>query len=98
MSEAVQQRSADDATPSVRFWEAPWEFAVHTLVGTLIFCIIAAPAVILHIVLDRLEAHYDIGAFLNFGLTLAEYAIFVTDLILFAVFLWRTAARTIKKL
>src|SRR4051794_5520919 len=33
------------AEPAPAFWRAPWEFAVHTTVGTIIFGIIAAPAI-----------------------------------------------------
>ena len=81
----------------IPFWRAPWEFAVHGLVGTLIFAIIAAVAVGLDLSIGQLEG-YQISGPVIFGLKTAEYALFVTDLCLFAVFLWRTAKRTIKDL
>ena len=63
----------------------------------VIFAIIAVPAVLLDFGLRSLEAH-GISAVIVFGLKGAEYAVFGTDLVLFGVFLWRTAKRTIKNL
>jgi len=45
----------------------------------------------------RLE-RYGIGPVITVGLKLIEYSIFAVDLILFEVFLYRTAKRTIKHL
>jgi hypothetical protein len=45
----VQQSSEEVKAPESPFWIAPWEFAVHTLVGTSIFAIIAIPALALHL-------------------------------------------------
>ncbi len=83
--------------PLTSFWRVPWEFAVHGLVGSSIFAIIAAAAVVLDLVLHKLEA-YGIGGVIVFGLKTAEYALFGTDLVLFVVFLWRTGKRTIQHL
>lgn len=85
------------------FWRAPWEFAIHGIVGTSIFAIIAALAVALDLSIGWLEtrhwlAPHRISVFVILGLEAAEYALFVTDLSLFGVFLWRTAKRTIKDL
>ena len=86
-----------DSVPDAPFWRVPWEFAVHTLVGTSIFAIIAAAAVLIDLGVSKLEA-YGTGSGIIFGLKLAEYALFGTDLWLFGIFLWRVAKRTIKKL
>ncbi len=79
------------------FWRAPWEFAVHAVVGTFIFAVIAVAAVLLGWGLRKLEA-FGAGAIIVYGLKGAEYALFLSDLVLFAVFLWRTSKRTIEKL
>src|SRR5437016_2191575 len=39
------------------FWLVPWEFAVHALVGTSIFAIIAAAAVLLDLAVRKLGAY-----------------------------------------
>lgn len=85
------------ATPTHRWWHAPWEFAVRAVVGILIFVVIALAAVALELVLQTLEAaHVNRGVIL--GLRAAEYAIFVADLVTFLVFIWRTTIRTIARL
>lgn len=83
--------------PLSPFWRAPIEFAVHTLVGTAIFGIIAAPAVGIDIAVHKLEP-YAISSVIINSLKAGEYALLTTDLILFGVFLWRTGRRTIRNL
>jgi hypothetical protein len=82
---------------NVPFWHAPWEFAVHALVGTSIFGIIATPAVCLDLAIRELDV-YGIGQVIIVGLQGAEYSLLGTDLMLFGVFLWRTAQRTLRRL
>lgn len=94
ISETIDQKSLE---PSIPFWQAPTQFAVHALVGTCIFAIIAGAAVVLELAVRKLEM-YGIGRVVILGLKAAEYALFGVDLILFACFLWRTANRTIKQL
>lgn len=69
-----------------------WDFAVHVAVGTLIFMVIAAAAFALDIINHRLQ---DVGVdpFIGYGLRVAEYAVFATDLLLFLVFLAKTGVR-----
>jgi hypothetical protein len=90
----IQEKVMRSTAP---FWLAPWEFAVHALVGTSIFAIIAAAAVALELAVHKLQT-YGIGNVIIFGLKAAEYTVFGVDLFLFGVFLWRTAKRTIKNL
>jgi hypothetical protein len=73
------------------FWQVPCEFAVHAIVGTCIFAIIAAVAVLLSWAIHKIEAYTTVTVI--YLLTAAEYALLVTDLLLFGVFLWRTAKR-----
>jgi hypothetical protein len=80
-----------------QFWHAPLEFVVHATVGTLIFGIVAIPAIFLDRALNMLEAH-GIGIVIIAGLKMAEYALFGSDLCLFFIFLWRTAKRISAKL
>jgi hypothetical protein len=82
---------------SASVWRAPWEFAVHAFVGVSIFGVIAAAAVLLGFGVQRLE-NVGIGIIIVFGLKGAEYALFLSDLTLFIIFLWRTSIRTIQTL
>ena len=80
-----------------RFWEVPWEFTVHGLVGTLIFSIIAAFAVLLDVAIAHLKAH-SVDIVIMVGLRAAEYALFGTDLVLYGVFLWGTGKKMVRRL
>lgn len=79
------------------FWVAPYEFAVHALVGSFIFALVAAPAVSLDMAIERLKV-YKTNGVIVFGLEAAAYALFVTDVILFLVFVLRTALRVYRRL
>jgi hypothetical protein len=79
------------------FWQVPLEFAVHGLVGTSIFAIVAVLAIALDLCVHRLEA-YKISPAILIGLKAATLALFASDMCLFGVFLWRTSGRMIKKL
>jgi hypothetical protein len=71
------------------------EFTIHSLIGTFLFGIIAGLTVginLLVVWLEKTEVHPSI----IFGLTLAEGALFFADLFLFAVFIVRSVARTMK--
>ena len=101
MSDASQpkpKRSEEEAEQrTLPSWRVPWEFAVHALVGTSIFAIIAAAAVGLELSVRKLQA-YGIGIVVIFGLRAGEYALFGVDLMLFGVFLYKAAKRTIRSL
>ena len=79
------------------FWQVPWEFAVHGLVGTSIFAIIAAIAIVLDLSVHGLET-YKISVAIILGLKAATLALFTSDISLSGVFLWRTTRRMIKRL
>jgi hypothetical protein len=79
------------------WWVAPWEFAVRALVGILIFAVIAAGAIALDVLVRYLECH-GINRIIVWGLRMAEFAVFFSDLGLFLVFIWRTFTRTLRKL
>lgn len=88
---------AGTGQPIPPFWHAPLEFAVHSLVGTSIFAIIASVAVALDLVVKRLEL-LNISLAIILGIKAAEYGLFVADLILFSLFLWKTGRRVARKL
>ena len=69
-----------------------WDFAVHVAVGTLIFLVIAAAAFALDVMNRRLQ-DFGVDPFIGYGLKVAEYAVFATDLLLFLVFLAKTGVR-----
>ena len=96
----MNDRNENEFTHAVAakpFWHAPWEFAVHSLVGSFIFLLIAGIATLLDWAVQFLEAH-KISSVVVVGCRTAEYVILITDLVLYAVFLWRTARRTIDRL
>jgi hypothetical protein len=82
---------------ALQFWEVPWKFAIHGVVGTSIFAIIAAFAVALDFGVHRLEA-LGVSKVILLALEPPEYALLLTDVSLFAVFLYRTAKRSLKEL
>ncbi len=96
MTDPVQELPATDQQHQ-EFWRAPWEFTVHAVVGTIIFAIIAAAAVLLGFAVDKL-ANFGTAVAIVYGLRVAEYALFGNDLILYLVFLWRTSKRIIPTL
>ena len=69
-----------------------WDFAVHVAVGTLIFAVIGSAAVALDLVSHKLQS-FGVDAAIGYGLKAAEYALFTTDLVLFLVFIVKTAVR-----
>jgi hypothetical protein len=79
-----------------RWWQAPWEFAVHALVGTLIFALIAAPAVGINLSIHWLESN-GVSSPVILALEIGEYALLLADLLLFLMFLWRTSLRAVRK-
>jgi hypothetical protein len=97
-SDSVEGAQPLGAEVEIPFWRAPWEFAVHGVVGTLIFAIIAALAVALDLAVGWLESIHRVSDLVIIGLKVAEWGLFVTDLFLFGMFLWRTAKRTLKNL
>jgi len=80
-----------------KWWFPLWEFLVHVVVGTVIFVVIAAPAVGLNLLVAYL-ATLSVGWPIILGLEISEYALFVVDIGLYLVFLARTGWRTIQKL
>ena len=87
---------APTAPPSPPVWKAPWEFAVHALVGTLIFGIIAGVAVILDLAVKKLEGIASRP--IIYGIKYGEFALLFVDLVMFTIFLIRAAIRMGKKL
>jgi hypothetical protein len=85
--------------PKLPFWHAPLEFLIHAFVGTLIFLIIAVFAILLERIAHKVNKDIvDIDQLIYIGLKAAEYALFLVDLLLYCVFLYRTASRTLKRL
>jgi hypothetical protein len=73
------------------------ELAVHVLVGTALFALVAVVAVLLSIGVRWLDL-YLVDRVIVVGITAAEYAVFIVDMALYSVFLYRTALRTTKRL
>ena len=69
-----------------------WDFAVHVAVGTLLFVVIACPAVGLAFGICWLQG-LEVDPMILLGLKVAAYVLFATDLLLFIVFLVKTGIR-----
>ena len=79
-------------------WWAPLnEFAVHSLVGTLAFVLIAGLAVLLDYGIRQLS-QFEVSAFVLYCLKGGEYALLVTDLVLFVIFLVQAGRKLVRKL
>jgi hypothetical protein len=74
-----------------------WKFFLHILVATILFGLISFAGVGLSFYVALLEEH-ETSLFIVYGLKLAEYFIFVIDLILFVIFVLRTSWSFIKGL
>jgi hypothetical protein len=89
----LSERSASAASRIDERWWAPLvEFAVHVVVGSAIFVVVAGAAVVIHWI-NNLVA---LDGWAASPLRILEYAIFVIDLVLFLIFILRTSARTAK--
>ncbi len=95
MSETASPKSSSETV--IPSWRVPLEFAIHAIIGSAIFGIIAMAALGVNLGVVKLEA-YGTDKVIVLGLKAAEYAIFGVDLVLFFVFLFRTALRTVKRL
>lgn len=82
---------------SASWWTPVWEFFIHVLIGTLLFVLIAAPAVGLSYLISWLEDS-RVSHFILWGLTGCEYLLFGVDLALFTVFILRQAWKALVKL
>jgi hypothetical protein len=76
---------------------SPWRLLVHFITGTFVFAVVAGLAVGLRLYIDFLT-RFGINAFMIWGLRIAEYLLFVVDLLLFIMFIFRTTRRTLKEL
>jgi hypothetical protein len=88
---------AESHAVSESWWLPLWEFFVHTTIGTGIFLVITAPAVGLNLLVKHL-ATYGTDWYIIFGLTVAEYCLFLVDILLYLAFLGRTGWETYQKL
>ena len=86
-----------DAEPPYAWWAPLWEFAVHVVVGTLIFVIIYTPAILLNILVHWMT-EFNLDGFVVQVVLGAEYSLIVADSLLFLTFLTKTTWRTAKKL
>jgi hypothetical protein len=72
-----------------------WELLVHIIAGTTVFVTIALVAASLNFLVRWLLLE-GVSQFIGRGLQFAEYFLFVVDLILFVVFIGRTALRFLR--
>ncbi len=76
---------------------SPWQLLIHFLSGTIVFMVVALLAVGISILVHYFSS-MGVTVFIIYGLQIAEYLLFVVDLILFIVFVLRTTWRTLIKL
>lgn len=73
------------------------KFAIHVLTGSIIFIIIAIPAILLDYAINALEI-LSIDSVIILGLIIMKYAVFFMDVILFLIFIIRKSLETIKEI
>lgn len=106
MAEVVRENAVGNLTRRPNgdpWWRGPLHFAIHIFVGTAIFGIVALAAVGLAFLTAWAKTlTYDgqpiASSLLLGGLIVGEYCVFGVDLVLFLVFLGRTAWRMAKEL
>jgi hypothetical protein len=79
------------------FWKPVVEFATHVLTASMIFVIVAIPALLIEAAVHGLERIHVTGLIIQ-GLNVAEYAIFGGDILLLVLFLIKSGYRAIKEL
>jgi hypothetical protein len=98
MAETSKSLDATKLGPLAAEWlRAPTYFLIHAVVGTFIFTLIACTAFGLHALVHFFDKE-ELGDLFVWGLRIAEYALFLADLSLFIVFLWRAFIRTLREL
>lgn len=80
----IEPRSRRHNEAEEPWWKALVEFACHVFVATLIFLLMALPAVGLDFLLQWLES-FKINGLILRGLSLVKKAVFVVDLLLFLI-------------
>ncbi len=93
----MMEHLSDSTAMPNRWWHPLWEFCTHIVVGTGLFLLIAAPAVFLNLLVSWLEI-WGVTKPIVIGLVVAEYALFIADIILFLVFVGRAAWRSYRRL
>ena len=97
----AEEMTADKSTATQLktsiWWLTLWEFAVHVVIGTLLFLIIYMPAIGLNLFVHWLISK-DINKFVILLVQSAEYALIICDSVMFLGFLIKTTWRTIKKI
>jgi len=80
-----------------RAWKAFGETVVHVAIGTLLFIVVALPAIGLDYLVTELPK-LGVSSRIVIGLEVAEYTLFGVDLILFLCAVFRTGWRLLKSL
>lgn len=80
-----------------QWWMPVVHFAAHTLVGSVLFLIVAAPAVGLSLLVHAL-ANVSVDGFTILVLKFLEHAILCADSLLFAAYMVVTGAKSVKEL
>jgi len=75
-----------------------WEFAVHVLIGTVLFAIIFTPAIGLELLIYWLKETVKISQYLQWLLIGTKYLIATTDVVLYLFFMGRMSWFFVKSL
>lgn len=95
----MTESTATKTEENTPLWWAPiLEFLIHAIVGTILFILIALPAIGLNLLIHLFQTELALNPLVILSFTLVEYAILSSDLFLFAVFIVRSTSRTMKLL
>src|SRR5687768_4272132 len=89
-------RETQPQRPRESWFKSVLELAVHIVVGSLIFLVVALPAALLNILTEHLT-QWGVDSTIAIGLRVSGYAILLADLILFLVFIARTSYRFMRQ-
>src|SRR4051794_30842540 len=80
------------------WWRPVWDLVIEVWIGSLLFAILFAPAVVLDLGLAGLKEKWSVSEFLVGLLTWTKYTIAVLDALLYVAFIVNMAWRFINEL
>lgn len=69
-----------------KIWWLVWSLTVHVFIGSLLFLVIAAPAIGLEFAIEKLRTILETDSFVINVLTFLKYAILILDALLVLIF------------
>jgi len=81
-----------------KIWWLVWSLTVHVFIGSLLFLVIAAPAIGLEFAIEKLRTILETDSFVINVLTFLKYAILILDALLVLIFLSIQAYKFVREI